>query len=63
MKRTLLSAALFAAIAFSIGPAQAASFSYHGNLQDAGKPAEGSYDLELTLYSAPKAARCWPVRW
>ena len=43
MHRTLLSAALFAAIAFSVGSTQAASFTYHGNLQDAGKPADGSY--------------------
>ncbi len=48
------SAAAFAAlIALQPGVAPAASFSYHGSLQDAGKPAQGSYDLELTLYSAP----------
>jgi hypothetical protein len=32
--------------------APAATFAYHGSLQDGGKPAEGKYDLELTLYSA-----------
>jgi hypothetical protein len=53
MKRTLLSAALVATLGFSAGTAQAASFTYHGSLQDSGKPAEGSYDIELTLYSAP----------
>lgn len=52
MKRTLLSAALVAALGFGAGTAQAASFSYHGSLQDSGKPAQGSYDIELTLYSA-----------
>lgn len=52
MKHTLLSTALVAALAFSAGTTQAASFTYHGSLQDSGKPAEGSYDIELTLYSA-----------
>jgi hypothetical protein len=32
--------------------AQAATFTYSGSLQDSGKPAQGHYDLELTLYSA-----------
>ena len=36
----------------STGFVQAATFVYHGTLQDAGKPAEGRYDVELTLYSA-----------
>ena len=45
--------AIFAAsIAWQISAVQAATFNYHGNLQDSGKPAEGAYDLELTLYSA-----------
>jgi Chaperone of endosialidase len=53
MKRTLLSTALVAALGFSAaGSVNAASFTYHGNLQDGGKPAEGSYDIELTLYSS-----------
>jgi trimeric autotransporter adhesin len=52
MKRTLLFAALAAASFFGTGVAGAASFTYHGNLQDAGKPADGKYDIELTLYSA-----------
>ena len=37
--------------------AQAATFTYHGSLQDGGKPAEGNYDLELTLYSAAAGGR------
>ena len=53
MKLTLLSAALVAALILGAGSTQAASFSYHGSLQDSGKPAEGSFDIELTLYSAP----------
>ncbi|MDR3385878.1 MAG: tail fiber domain-containing protein [Rudaea sp.] len=53
MKRALLSAALVAALVSATGTAAAASFTYHGSLQDGGKPADGSYDIELTLYSAP----------
>jgi hypothetical protein len=53
MKRALLSAALVAALIFGAGAIHAASFTYHGSLQDSGKPAEGSYDIELTLYSSP----------
>ena len=41
------------ALACQMGATQAATFTYHGNLQDSGRAAEGSYDLELTLYSAP----------
>jgi hypothetical protein len=37
--------------------ALAATFTYHGSLQDSGKPAEGSYDLELTLYTAASSGR------
>ncbi len=50
----LLCTALAAAIglAAAAGTAQAASFTYHGSLQDGAQPAEGNYDLELTLYSA-----------
>jgi hypothetical protein len=53
MKRTLMFAALSAASIFAAQIASAATFSYHGVLQDAGKPAHGTYDIELTLYSAP----------
>ena len=53
MKRTLLSAVLVAALVMGARAVQAASFTYHGTLQDSGRPAEGSYDIELTLYSAP----------
>ena len=57
MNSTLLSAALAAVLMLSAGATQAATFSYHGSLQDAGKPAEGSYDLELTLYSAAEGGK------
>jgi Chaperone of endosialidase len=54
MKRSYALALLGLAIAIALdqGAAQAATFTYHGSLQDSGKPAEGKYDLELTLYSA-----------
>jgi len=51
MNRSVLSAA-FAAVLLLSGGASAATFTYHGNLRDAGKPAQGEYDIELTLYSA-----------
>jgi hypothetical protein len=54
MKRTLLFVALVSAGSlFSSNHAEAAGFTYYGNLQDAGKPADGKYDIELTLYTAP----------
>ncbi len=34
------------------GIAHAESFNYHGSLSAAGEPANGQYDLRLTLYSA-----------
>jgi len=47
-------AALAAALALALPCAatHAAGLTYHGTLQDGGKPAEGSYDIALTLYSA-----------
>ena len=52
-KRTPISAVLALVIACQCAALDAATFTYHGTLQDAGKAAEGNYDLELTLYSAP----------
>jgi hypothetical protein len=54
MKSARMLASLTFAIAMAFGPVSgwAATFTYHGNLQDSGRPAEGNYDLELTLYSA-----------
>lgn len=40
------------AIALPMASVHAAALTYHGNLQDGGKPAEGNYDIALTLYSA-----------
>jgi len=53
MKRTVLFVALAAAAAVWAPSGLAASFTYHGVLQDAGKPAQGKYDIELTLYASP----------
>jgi Chaperone of endosialidase len=55
--RLALSCALAAFAAFHLDAADAATFTYHGSLQDSGKPAEGSYDLELTLYTAASGGR------
>src|SRR5262245_44213449 len=53
MKRSLLCAAILTS---ALG-AHAANFNYQGTLQDAGRPADGSYDLELTLYSAAEGGK------
>jgi hypothetical protein len=45
MNRTLLAIALIAAGAC----AEAASYTYQGSLEDAGKPAEGLYDVQLRV--------------
>src|SRR5689334_16872809 len=52
MQRTSLSAALAATFALASAPSFARTFNYHGTLNADGKPAEGRYDLVLTLYSA-----------
>lgn len=44
-----LAGALLLALSFSA--AHAASLTYQGNLQDGGKPANGNYDIRLTLYA------------
>lgn len=52
MNRLTLCVALAAAMGLGASIAHADSFTYHGSLQDAGKVANGSYDMQLTLYSA-----------
>ena len=52
MKRTVLSIALLAA-AFTTA---AAPWTYRGTLNDGGKPANGSYDVRLTLINAAGTA-------
>jgi hypothetical protein len=44
------------ALAFCGSVADAASFTYHGNLNDGGEPADGRYDLRITLYGSERAA-------
>lgn len=44
-------------LALQAGAARAATFSYHGSLEDSGRPAEGSYDLELTLYTSAQGGK------
>lgn len=46
--------AALACIAWGTGSLHAATFNYHGTLSDQSRPADGIYDLELTLYSAPQ---------
>ncbi len=52
MKRSFFVASLILALTTAPLAASAGSFTYHGVLQDAGRPASGTYDIELTLYSA-----------
>src|SRR6478752_5252507 len=51
MNRLVLRAAIPAALGMGAALAHADSFTYHGTLQDAGRAANGSYDIQLTLYS------------
>jgi hypothetical protein len=44
------------ALAFCGSVADAATFTYHGNLNDGGEPADGRYDLRITLYGSERAA-------
>ncbi len=52
MKKTLLALALLAAT----GALQAAPWTYKGTLNDGGKPANGQYDLRVTLLNEAKTA-------
>lgn len=56
MRKAIGSVVSTLALAISMA-ASAASFSYHGSLQDNGKPANGKYDLQLTLYSAAQGGK------
>lgn len=59
MSTTFRIAALAAAVALALpgADALAASLTYRGTLQDGGKPANGSYDLRLTLYPAAEGGK------
>jgi hypothetical protein len=52
----LIALAVGSALAGGGFAAQAASFTYHGSLEDGGRPANGRYDLRLTLYGSADAA-------
>lgn len=51
---TVLAAALLAAMGATA--AQAAAFNYHGNLTDGGQPANGRYDLKISVYGSEQGA-------
>lgn len=51
MNRLVLRAAIAAALGMGAALAHADSFTYHGTLQDGGRPANGAFDIQLTLYS------------
>jgi hypothetical protein len=57
MKRLTLRVALVAALGMGATMAHADSFTYHGSLTDAGRPANGTYDIQLTLYSSQSGGR------
>jgi hypothetical protein len=52
MNRLTLCVALAAALGMGASLAHADSFTYHGTMQDSGQPANGTFDLQLTLFSA-----------
>jgi hypothetical protein len=53
-KRVFLSVVLILALfmANNTGLAQGTAFTYQGNLSDGGRPANGSYDLQFTIYDS-----------
>ena len=57
MNRTLLAIALIAAASC----AQAASYTYQGSLEDGGKPADGLYDVQLSVTDAGQRPLAAPV--
>jgi hypothetical protein len=52
MNRLIQIATIAAIVAVGTTAAHAEPFTYHGTLKEAGKAANGAYDLQLTLYSA-----------
>ena len=57
MNRTLLAIALIAATSC----AHAASYTYQGSLEDSGRPAEGLYDVQLSVTDASQRPLAAPV--
>ena len=55
IRSTTLATALLLALGAAT-TAQAAPLTYHGNLTDAGQPANGRYDLQVALYGSEQGA-------
>lgn len=55
MRLRLLSILLAAALACPV--AQAARYTYHGDLMDSDAPAEGDYDLRVRSFANPDASK------
>ncbi len=53
MHKNIIPSAIILAIALTASPAAAEPFTYQGQIQDAGAPANGTYDLRLQLFDAP----------
>src|SRR5436190_1369104 len=51
-RRCYLFLVLLVLISFSAANAQSTAFTYQGRLTDGGTPANGSYDLQFTLWDA-----------
>jgi uncharacterized small protein (DUF1192 family) len=57
MNISIHSSALATALLLTFSAAaQAAPFTYHGHLSDGGQPANGRYDLQVTLYGSEQSA-------
>jgi len=55
MHTSIRRAALAATLALACAAAQATPFTYHGSLDDGGRPAEGRYDLRVTPFASERA--------
>jgi len=53
------SIATAAALLFLSATVSAATFNYHGKLEDGGHAAEGKYDIELTLYTQDNGGKAY----
>ena len=47
------SCTIFAVVALASAPARSQNFTYQGQLQDAGSPANGSFDMEFQVFPSP----------
>ena len=53
--KVLITALIFSFLLFATASAQSNVFTYQGSLNNAGLPANGSYDFEFALFDAPNA--------